>query len=130
MPSSIIANVHNSASAFADQANLFIIHNVHSPLSSSVFGRNTLPTLTTDSMNLTRQIGTVFNPLTQPVYQTIPQVQNQQLLRLIKPMVQRPQPVPQPQPVEPIIQGQPEVVLLDRNHDANEVVRNVQQQDM
>jgi len=55
MPTSMMANVHNSVSTFADQANLFPIHNVHSPSTSSIFGRNTLPTLTTDSMNLLRQ---------------------------------------------------------------------------
>jgi len=55
MPTSMMANVHNSASAFADQANLFIMHNVHSPSSSSILGGNTLPPLTTDSMNLLRQ---------------------------------------------------------------------------
>jgi len=68
----------------------------------------------------------------QPVYQPVPQIQNQnqEPLRLIEPMVQRPQPVPQPQPVELVIQGQPEVVLVDRNHDADEVVRNVQQQNI
>jgi len=78
---------------------------------------------------LTQQIGTVFNPLIpdtnrsyqaittqmgriadffappQPVYQPVPQVQNQQPLQLIEHVVQRPQPVPQPQPVKPIIQG-------------------------
>jgi hypothetical protein len=78
MPTSMMANVHNSASVFADQANPFAMHNVHSPLSSSTFGRNTLP-LTIDSMNLlrqqmdesnhemvnllTQQIGAVFKPL-------------------------------------------------------------------
>jgi len=78
MPTSMMENVHNSASVFADQANSLIMHNVHSPSSSSTFGRNTLP-LITDSMNLlrqqmdesnhemvnllTQQIGTVFNPL-------------------------------------------------------------------
>jgi len=78
MPTSMMANVHNSASVFADQANPFVMHNVHSPSSSSTFGRNTLP-LTTNSMNLlrkqmdesnheminllTQQIGTLFNPL-------------------------------------------------------------------
>jgi len=101
---------------------------------------------------LTPQIGTVFNPLIrvtnrsyqalttqmgritdffappQPVYQPITQLQNQQLLWLIEPMVQRPQPVPHPQPVEPVIQGQPKVILADRNDNADEVVRNVQQQ--
>ena len=49
-------------------------------------------------------------------------------MRLIEPMVQRPQHVPQPQPVEPVIQGQPEVILVDRNNNADEVVRDVQQQ--
>jgi len=79
IPTSMMANLHNSVSAFADQANPFTMHNVHSPSSSSIFGRNTLPPLTTDSMNLlrkqmdesnhemgnllTQQIGTVFNPL-------------------------------------------------------------------
>jgi len=38
--------------------------------------------------------------------------------------------VPQPQPVEPVIQAQPEVVLVDRNPGADEVVRNVQQQNI
>ena len=55
MPTSMMANVHNSASAFADQANSFTMHNVHSPSSSSIFGQNTLPTLTTDSINSLRQ---------------------------------------------------------------------------
>ena len=79
MPTSMMANVHNSATVFADQANPFTMHNVHSPSSSSIFVRNTLPSLTTDSMSflrqqmddsnhemvtlLTQQIGTVFNPL-------------------------------------------------------------------
>ena len=45
-------------------------------------------------------------------------------------MVQRPQPVPQPQPIEPIIQGQPEVIMVDRNDNVDEVVRNVQQQNI
>jgi hypothetical protein len=75
----MMANVHKSVSAFADQENLFTMHKIHSPSSSSIFGRNTLPPLTTDSMNLlrqqmdesnhemvnflTQQIGTMFNPL-------------------------------------------------------------------
>jgi predicted transcriptional regulator len=79
MPTSMMANVHNSASAFADQAILFTMHNAHSPLSPSIFGQNSLPQLTTYSMNLlkqqmdesnhemvnllTQQIGTVFNAL-------------------------------------------------------------------
>jgi len=45
-------------------------------------------------------------------------------------VVQRQQPVPQPQPVEPVIQAQPDVILVNRNHDADEVVRNVQQQNI
>jgi len=129
MPTSMMANLHNSAFVFADQANPCTMHNVHSPSSSSIFGRNTLPPLTTDSMNLLRQqmdesnheivnlltlqIGTVFNPLirdtnwsyqalttqmrrityffapSQPVYQPITKIQNQQLLQLVEPMVQR-----------------------------------------
>jgi hypothetical protein len=79
MPTTMMANVHNSASAFADQANPFTMHNAHSPSSSSIFGRNSLPQLTTYSMNLfkqqmdesnhemvnllTQQIGTMFNTL-------------------------------------------------------------------
>jgi len=55
MPTSMMANVQNSAPVFADQANPFTMHNVHSPSSSSIFGQNTLPPLTTDSMNLLRQ---------------------------------------------------------------------------
>jgi len=38
--------------------------------------------------------------------------------------------VPQPQPVEPVIQGQPEVILIDQNDNPDEVVRNVQQQNI
>ena len=64
----------------------------------------------------------------QPAYQPVTQIQNQQPLRLIEPMVQRPQPVPQPQLVEPVIQGQLEVILVDRNDNADEVVRIVKQQ--
>jgi len=64
------------------------MHNIHSP--SSIFSRNTLPPLTTDSMNLLRQqmdesnhemvnfltqeIGTVFNPFirdTKRIYQAL-----------------------------------------------------------
>jgi predicted transcriptional regulator len=103
---------------------------------------------------LTEQIGTVFNPLIQdtsrsyqalapemgritdffappqPIHQPIPQVRNPQPLRLIEPMVQRPQLVPQPRPIEPVVQVQTKVVLVNRNHDAYEVVRNVQQQNI
>jgi len=107
---------------------------------------------------LTQQIGTVFNPLIQTtnqgyqalatqmgriadfftppqtVYQQIPQIQNipqAQITRpvqIVEPIVQRQQLVPRPQPVEPMVQAQPEVILAGRNHDADEVVRNVQQQ--
>ena len=45
-------------------------------------------------------------------------------------MVQRQQHVPQPQPVEPVVQAQPEVILVNKNHDADEIVRNVQQQNL
>jgi len=64
----------------------------------------------------------------QPVYQ--PVMQNQQLLRLVEPMSQRPQHVPQPQPVELVNQGRPEVILVDRNNNVDEVVRNVQRQNI
>lgn len=45
-------------------------------------------------------------------------------------MVRRQKLVPQLQLVEPIIQAQPEVILVNRNHDGDEVVRNVQQQNL
>jgi len=77
MSTSIMANLHNSVSAFADQVNPFTMHNIHSPSSSSIFGRNTLPVFTTYSINvlrqqmdesnhemvnlLTQQIGTMFD---------------------------------------------------------------------
>jgi len=35
--------------------------------------------------------------------------------------------VPQSQPVELVIQGQAEVILIDQNDNGDEVVRNVQQ---
>ena len=38
--------------------------------------------------------------------------------------------MPQPQLVEPIIQGQPKVILVDRNDNADEVIRDVQQQNI
>jgi len=162
--------MYNSASPFTDQAHLFTIHNIHSPSSSSIFGRNTLSSFTIDSMNLlrrqidesnhemvnllTQQISTMINPLIrdtnrsyqalttqmgrivdffaplQPVYQPIPHIQNQQPLWLMEPVVQRKQPMPQPQPVEPVIQGQPKIILVDRNNNADEVVRNVQRQNI
>ena len=74
-----------------------------------------------------RRIADFFAP-PQPVYQPITHIPNQQPLRFVEQMVQRQQPVPQPRPVEPVIQGQPEVILVDRNDNADEVVRNVQQQ--
>jgi len=75
------------------------------------------------------RIAYLFSP-PQPVYQQIPQIQNiQQIqnpqpLQVVKYVVQRQQPVPQP--VEPVIQAQPEVILANRNHDTDEVVMNVQ----
>jgi len=38
--------------------------------------------------------------------------------------------VPQPQPVELVIQGQPEVILVDINDNVDEVFRNVQQKNI
>ena len=80
MPTSMIENLHNNP-AFTKHANPFTSFNPHSPSSSSVFGRNAPPALTTKSMMLfrqqinksnhemvnllTQQIGTVFNPLIQ-----------------------------------------------------------------
>jgi hypothetical protein len=107
---------------------------------------------------LTQQIGTMFNPLIkitnqgyqalatqmgriedfftplQTVYQQIPQIQNipqaqiTQPVQIVETIVQRQQHVPRPQPVKPMGQAQPELILVDRKHDADEVVRNVQQQ--
>jgi len=37
MLTSMMANVHNSASAFPEQENLFTTHTIHSPSSSSIF---------------------------------------------------------------------------------------------
>jgi len=78
------------------------------------------------------QMGRIANCFAppQPIHQLIPQVKNPQPLRLIEPMVQRPQLVPQPRPIEPVVQVQPEVVLVNRNHDADEVVIYVQQQNI
>jgi len=99
---------------------------------------------------LTQQIGTVFNHLIQntnqsyqvlatqmgkitnffspiqPGQQQIPQVQNPQALQIVERVVQRQQPVPQSQPVEPVVQAQPEVILVNRNNDGDEIVRNVE----
>ncbi|AES96971.2 hypothetical protein MTR_5g043720 [Medicago truncatula] len=109
---------------------------------------------------LTQQIGMVFNPLIQnmnegyqalatqmgriadfftppqtvyqriPQNQNIPQIQNTQPMQIVEPIVQRQQHVPRPQPVEQMEQAHPEVILVDRNHDAVEVVRNIQQQNI
>ena len=38
--------------------------------------------------------------------------------------------MPQPLPVVPVMQGQPEVILIDRNDNVDEVVWNVQQQNI
>ena len=46
-------------------------------------------------------------------------------MQVVEPVVQRQQPMPQPQPVEPMLQAQPEVILVNKNHDADEVVRNI-----
>jgi hypothetical protein len=101
---------------------------------------------------LTQQIGMVFNPLIQntnqsyqalatqigriadffappqTVYERILQIQNTQPVQIVEPIVQRHQHVPRHQPIEPMVQAHPKVILVDRNHDADEVVRNIQQQ--
>lgn len=107
---------------------------------------------------LTQQIGTMFNPLiqtTNQVYQALatqmgritdfftpstnclsqiphiqitPQAQITRPVQIVESMVQRQHHVPRPQPVEPMVQAQLEVILVGRNRDALEVVRNVQQQ--
>jgi len=51
-------------------------------------------------------------------------------VQIVKPIVRRQQHVPRLQPVEPMVQAQPKVILVDRNHDADKVVRNVQQQNI
>jgi hypothetical protein len=66
----------------------------------------------------------------QLVYQPVTQIQNQQPLMLIEPMVQRLHHVPYPQPIELVIQGQLEVILVNQNDNADEIVRNVQQQNI
>jgi len=38
--------------------------------------------------------------------------------------------VPQLQPVEPVVQARPEEVWVNRNYDADQVIRNVQQQNL
>jgi len=61
----------------------------------------------------------------QTVYQRMSQIQNIQHVQVVEPVVQRQQPMPQPQPIEPMLQAQPEVILVNKNHDADEVVRNI-----
>jgi len=56
MPTLMMANLHNNASAFTDHVNSFTPFNTHNPSSSSIFCRNALPTLTTKSMMLFRQL--------------------------------------------------------------------------
>jgi len=51
----MLASLHNTASTFSDHANPFTPYNVHSHSSSSIFGRNAPPTLTTESMISLRQ---------------------------------------------------------------------------
>jgi len=47
MPTSMMENLHNNVSAPLDHVNPFTLFNTHNPSSSSVFGRSSLPTLTT-----------------------------------------------------------------------------------
>jgi len=151
MPTSLMINLHDNEFALTEHVHPFTQFNSHSPSSSSTFGRNALPALTTKSMMclrqqmdesshemvnlLIQQISTVFNPLIQntnqsyqalaiqmgriadffsppqtvhqqiSLIQNIPQIQNPQPLRVVEPIVQKQQPVPQPQPVEPIMQA-------------------------
>jgi len=88
----------------------FTTHNIHSPSSSSIFGRNTLPVLTTDSMNLlrqqmdennhemvnllTQQIGTVFNPLIRDTNRSYQALATQ--MGRISDFIAPPEPVYQP----------------------------------
>jgi hypothetical protein len=70
MPTSMMASLHNNASLFADPANPFTLYNAHNPSSSSIFGLNALPTLTTKSkISLREQMDEsnheVVNMLTQ-----------------------------------------------------------------
>jgi len=58
MPTSMMASLQNNAFTFADHANPFTLYNAHSPLGSSIIGRNVPPTLTTESMiSLRQQMG-------------------------------------------------------------------------
>jgi hypothetical protein len=80
MLTSLMENFHN-IDAFTEHANPFTPFNTHSPSSSSVFGINAPPAISTESMMLFRQqmdernhemvnlliqqIGTMFNSLIQ-----------------------------------------------------------------
>ena len=48
-------------------------------------------------------------------------------MQIVELIVQRQQPTPRPEPIELRVQAQPEVILVGRNDDADEAVRNVQQ---
>ena len=51
-------------------------------------------------------------------------------MKIVEPIVQRQQLVPRPHLVEPMVQAQLEVILVDMDHDVDKVVRNVQQQNI
>jgi len=55
MPTSMMASLYNNASTFADHSNPFTPYNTHNPSSSSMFGQNVPPILTTESMISIRQ---------------------------------------------------------------------------
>jgi len=65
-----------------------------------------------------------------PQVQSIPHIQNIQHVQVVRPIVQRQQHMPQPQTVERMMRAYPKVILVNRNHDADEVVRIVQQQNI
>jgi len=85
MPTSMMENWPNNP-ALTEHANPFTLFNIHSLSSSSVFDRNALQALSTESMMLfrqqmdeiyhemvnllTQQIGTLFNPLIQSTNQS------------------------------------------------------------
>jgi len=81
---------------------------------------------------LNTQMGRIADFFAPPqlVYQPVTQIQNQQPLQLVEQMVQRQQLVSQPQPVELVIHVQPKTILVDRNDNVDEVVRNIQQQNI
>jgi hypothetical protein len=55
MLTSMMASLYNNASTFVDHANPFTPYNAHRPLSSSIFGRNAPPALTTKYVISLRQ---------------------------------------------------------------------------